>query len=87
MRSHRIGLLGASALALLLIPAAASRAQEHEKLTIEWIYGGGLREAFAYPVIRWLGDGRLAWYDTRKPPSARVLEAIDPASGRMERLF
>jgi len=87
MRSHRIGLLGASALALLLIPAAASRAQEHEKLTIEWICGGGLREAFAYPVIRWLGDGRLAWYDMRKPPSARVLEAIDPASGRMERLF
>jgi dipeptidyl-peptidase-4 len=87
MKPLRSVWLQTGALALFLFPSAANLAQQQEKLTIEWIFGGGLRETMAYPVIRWLGDSRLAWYDLRKPPAARILEAIDPATGRLEKLF
>jgi len=72
-----IGLL----LCVCFIVPAPLRAQQKEKLTIEWMNSPESYAIGALPQWRWLPDGKLLWDDPAKPQAERRLEVMDPATG------
>ncbi len=77
-------------LCLFLSVGAAAGQQKQEKgkeeMTVEWIYGPeGLRAA-ALPYVQWLEDNTLLVYDVGRPEAERLVERLDPKTGRRHTL-
>lgn len=71
-------------LALLVLIASLAWpgfGQDKRKMTVEWIYGEESQEAFALPLVQWLDNGTVLYYDVRKPEAERTLEILDPLTG------
>jgi dipeptidyl-peptidase-4 len=66
-------------LSILLLPLAA---QEKKQLTLDTMSDPSIAQAFSTPRTWWLDDNTALIYDTRKPADERVLERLDPASGK-----
>lgn len=76
--SSRCASLTWSVVPLLLAIAAGAFAQPPEKITVEWIYGGGPQALTATPDCRWRADGRLLVNGLEGTDGWVVL---DPATG------
>jgi dipeptidyl-peptidase-4 len=59
-----------------------SEAQEPQKVTLETMNDPSFGQALTLPRIWWLDDNTAYIYDLRKPDSIRVLERLDPATGK-----
>lgn len=68
--------------ALFVLSANALIAQDSLKLTLDNMNDPSLRQAFSVPRTWWLDENTAIIYDTRKPMSERVLERLDPATGK-----
>ncbi|MEX1275723.1 MAG: hypothetical protein WEB62_02715, partial [Bacteroidota bacterium] len=66
-------------LSILLLPLAA---QERKQLTLDTMSDPSFAQAFSTPRTWWLDDNTALIYDTRKPADERVIERLDPASGK-----
>lgn len=79
LRSMLITVLCICVCISLQLPAAA---QESLKPTIEWMFSPEPTASVVTPTTRWLSDNRLVLFDNRKPPAERVIELLDPESGK-----
>ena len=79
MRNLRTG----PGLLLALMLSHPAGAQE-ERIGLEWIFSDEGRTAMALPRHAWIGNERLALYDTRLPKSERTLESFDLPRGRRQ---
>ena len=85
-RSHWYSVLVVS---LLFVASAAQTvlAQEPQKVTLENMNDPSFGQAFSLPRVWWLDDNSALIYDPRKPDSVRVLERLDPATGKRTPMF
>jgi dipeptidyl-peptidase-4 len=60
---------------------ATAQAPSKTNLTVEWIFSDEGRSVASLPSSVWLSDGKLMFYDTRKPAALRAFEVLDPATG------
>lgn len=68
---------------LFLAPATnQGLAQEPQKVTLETMNDPSFGQAFSLPRTWWLDDNTAIIYDVRKPDSLRVLERLDPQTGK-----
>ncbi len=69
---------------VLFIAAAASLSgqEKKEKVTIDWIYSGGLAEIYNLPEVYWRADGNALLLDPSLPESLQTFEVFDPSSGK-----
>jgi len=85
-RSYWYGMLVVS---LLFIASAVQTvlAQEPQRVTLENMNDPSFGQAFSLPRVWWLDDNSALIFDSRKPDSARVLERLDPATGKRTPMF
>lgn len=85
-RSYWYGMLAVS---LLFIASAVQTvlAQEPQRVTLENMNDPSFGQAFSLPRVWWLDDNSALIFDSRKPDSARVLERLDPATGKRTPMF
>ena len=57
-------------------------AQEPQRIDLETMNDPSFGAAFAMPMTWWLEDNTAIVYDLRKPDSVRVLERLDPVTGK-----
>ena len=72
-------------LAALVLPCTLATASE--RLTVEKAFDPRLRDALGVPTCAFRPDGRLLLLDGRLEPDARVLQVLDPATGRRTPAF
>ena len=65
-----------------LLGANAVVAQESLKLDLETMNDPALFQAFSVPRTWWLDNNTAVLYDTRKPANERILERLDPSTGK-----
>jgi dipeptidyl-peptidase-4 len=58
-----------------------------ERLTVEKAFAPELRDAIIVPTYAWRPDGRLLVLDSRLERSARVLQVLDPVTGKRTPAF
>lgn len=71
-------------LAILYLAPVADQlhAQEPLKVTLETMNDPSFGQAFSLPRTWWLDDNTAIIYDVRQPDSLRVLERLDPSTGK-----
>ena len=65
-----------------LTACAPALAQEPQRVSLETMNDPSFGQAFSLPRTWWLDDNTAYVYDVRKPDSVRVLERMDPATGK-----
>lgn len=85
-RSYWYGMLVVSLL-LLASVVQTVLAQEPQKVTLDNMNDPSFGQAFSLPRVWWLDDNSALIFDSRKPDSARVLERLDPATGKRTPMF
>ena len=87
MRQHRFVFFVLAVLTMLPYAAQSLQAQEPQKVTLETMNDPSFGQAFSLPRVLWLDDNSALLFDSRKPDSLRVMERLDPATGKRTPLF
>ena len=71
----------------LQMVCTAGFAQVAKPLTVDWINGEAPARLSSTPSVKWLNGDRCVVFDRSKPASERVLEFLDPQSGKRTPAF